>query len=171
MSSFAPFIDPTRAFDGKESADLVPFFLEPPADSNQWADAACDDRVESVLGKYQSAADRKDARVQSEFLDDVLSDLSFFSNAIAQRDIQVWAEDSQKDSWNAAAGTEVKDFLVGLKQLAQLVAIEQIALHEEFWGGVSGEVDFGVPVPGQLAVQREFIPGWIIDRHYTQIGC
>ena len=58
---------------------------------------------------------------------------------------------------------------MGLQEFAKLVAIEQIALDEEFRGGVSREVDFGVPVPGQLAVHREFSPGGIVDRLDPQI--
>ena len=169
MPSLAPFIDPTRSFDGKESSDLVPFVFEPTAESDQRAHAACDDRVETILGQHEGAADGKDAGVEPEFLDDVFGDLSFFRDAIAQGDIEVWAEDGQKDPWNAAPGTEIEDFFVGLKEFANLVAIEQIALDEEFRSGVSREIDFGVPVPGHLAVHREFSPGWIVDRLDPQI--
>lgn len=58
---------------------------------------------------------------------------------------------------------------MGLEKLAQLVAIEQIALDEEFRSGVSREIDLGVPIPGHLTVHREFRPGWIVDRLDPQI--
>ena len=87
MPSLTPFIDPARSFDGKESTDFVPFVFEPSAESDQRADAAGDDRVETVLGEHEGAADGKDAGVEPEFLDDVLGDLGFFRDAIAQGDI------------------------------------------------------------------------------------
>jgi hypothetical protein len=87
VPSLTPFIDPARSFDGKESSDLVPFVFEPPAESDQRADAAGDDRVETILGEHEGAADGKDAGVEPEFLGDVLGDLRFFRDAIAQGDI------------------------------------------------------------------------------------
>lgn len=87
MPSLASFIDPTWSFDGKESPDLVPFVFEPPAESDQRADAACDDRVETILGQHEGTTDGKDTGVEPEFLDDVLGDLGFFRYAIAQGDI------------------------------------------------------------------------------------
>lgn len=87
MPSLAPLIDPTRSFDGKESSDLVPFVFEPSAESDQRADATGDDRVETILGQHEGSADGKDSGVEPEFLDDVLGDLRFFRDAIAQGDI------------------------------------------------------------------------------------
>ena len=89
MASFATFFDPTGAFDGQESSDLVPFLFHPTAESCEWSDTAGDDGVESGFLEHIGSAERKDLYVELKSFDDGLGDFGFLGNAIAKGDIQV----------------------------------------------------------------------------------
>ena len=169
MSGLSSLFDPSGAFDRKEPSDLVPFILEPAAQSDQRAHASCDDRIKAIIGQHVLDTHRIDSDVEFQFLGDVLGNLGFLGNAIAKRYVQIGPEDRKQNSGHATSGTQVQDLFVGLQEFAQLVAIEQIPLHKEFRGRVPGEIDFGVPLPCQAAVLGQVAVRCIIQRFDTDL--
>lgn len=168
VSSFAAFIDPGGTFDEEEAFEGAPMGFEPVEDLSQACDGAKHEGVASPCLQDLLNVHGVDGDVELQLVDDIGYGAGLLTDGIAERDVQVGADDGEDDAGDTSAGADIEDLFAFAKVACNNETVDDVTADEAVVVGVPCEVDLGVPLPERLGVAVE--EGDLVVRQFDLVS-